>query len=277
MAPNWARAARPLVLVYTTVAFAVTLIFNADVDQQAGAYATGVLVLISSAAIATAVSSWRRGTKGWFYLLIALIFCYTTVVNIILRPEGIKIAAFFIATIVIVSFASRAFRATELRIERIVLDDAAKSFIQEIHGPIRIVANQRDSGDASEYGKKLEEERRNNHIPASDKVLFFEVQPRDASEFTGDLKVNGVDVNGYKVLRTESPAVPNAIAAFLLHLRDETGQIPHVYFGWSEGNPLIYLLKFLLLGEGDTAPVTHEVLRIAEPDPERRPYVHVGG
>ncbi len=277
MAPSWARATRPLVLVYTTVAFAVTLIFNADVDQQAGAYATGVLVLISSAGIATAVSSWRRGVKGWYYLLIALIFCYTTVVNVILRPEGIKIAAFFIATIVIVSFASRAFRATELRIERVVLDDTARHFIDEIHGPIRIVANRCDRGDANEYGRKLDEKRHNNHIPPSDKVVFFEVQPRDASEFTGDLKVKGVDVDGYRVLRSESPAVPNAIAAFLLHLRDETGQIPHVYFGWGEGNPLIYLLRFLLLGEGDTAPVTHEVLRIAEPDPARRPYVHVGG
>jgi hypothetical protein len=83
-------------------------------------------------------------------------------------------------------------------------------------------------------------------------------------------------VHGYCVLRCKSPAIPNAIAALLLHIRDRTGKIPHVYFGWTEGNPVTYLLKFLAFGEGDTAPVAREVLRQAEADPLRRPRVHVG-
>jgi len=88
--------------------------------------------------------------------------------------------------------------------------------------------------------------------------------------------VRGVEVNGYRVLRCKSPAIPNAIAALLLHVRDSTGKLPHLYFRWTEGNPIGYLLKFLAFGEGDSAPVTREVLRQAEPDPERRPHVHVG-
>ena len=88
--------------------------------------------------------------------------------------------------------------------------------------------------------------------------------------------VQGVQVGPYRVLRCESPAIPNAIAALLLHVRDKTGHIPHAYFGWTEGNPITYLLKYLAFGEGDTAPVTREVLRQAEPDVERRPRVHVG-
>ena len=110
-----------------------------------------------------------------------------------------------------------------------------------------------------------------------DSVLFLEVRPGDASQFTDVLTVEGAQVGPYRVLRCQSPAIPNAIAALLLFCRDQTGKIPHAYFGWSEGNPLRYLLKYLLFGYGETAPVTREVLRQAEPDPERRPAIHVGG
>ena len=158
------------------------------------------------------------------------------------------------------------------------LDDAARDFIQQAaKGTIRIIANRRDSGDALEYEIKEREKRTNNHIPAGEPILFFEVTPGDASEFSGVLRIQGEKVDGFRVLRTQSPAVPNAIAAFLLYLRNETGKLPHVYFGWSEGNPVSYLLKYIAFGEGDTAPVTHEVLRQAEKDPESRPLVHVGG
>jgi hypothetical protein len=278
MAPNWARATRPLVLVYTAIAFAVTITFDADHNAQGGAYATGVLVLMTSAAVAVTLATWREGAIRYAFLAIALVFSYTTITNIIERPEGIKIASLFIGAIVVVSFFSRALRSTELRVDRVDMNEAARDFIEEAgKGTIRIIANRPDRGDVDEYRLKEKQERWNNHIPAGDPVLFFEVRPGDVSEFSGVLRVRGVQVGAYKVLRTRSPAVPNAIAAFLLHARDVTGQIPHVYFGWTEGNPFWYVLKFIFFGEGDTAPVTHEILRQAEHDPSRRPAVHVGG
>ena len=279
MAPEWARATRPLVVVFTAICFIVTILFKADVDAQGGAYATGVLALMTSAAIAVTLSARRRGERSqWAFMLISLVFSYTTVTNIVEQPEGIKIAFVFILVIVLSSLVSRVWRTTELRVERVELDDTAREFVrQAARGTVRIITNRCDRGDADEYKLKETEKRTDNHIPPGEPILFFEVTPGDASEFSGVLRIRGENIDGYKVLRTESPAVPNAIAAFLLFLRNETGKLPHVYFGWSEGNPLSYLMKYIAFGEGDTAPVTHEVLRQAEKDPERRPIVHVGG
>ena len=279
MAPNWARATRPLVLVFTIICFVVTLVFQANVEAQGGAYATGVLVLMTSAAVAVTISAWvKKQAVKYIFLVIAAIFAYTTITNVIERPDGIKIASLFIFGIVLASFVSRALRTTELRVEKIEFDDQAKQFLNEMAlDEIRIVTNRRETGDVEEYRFKEHEKRVDNHIPATDPILFYEIELGDASEFQGKLKIRGVDIDGYKILRTQAPAVPNAIAALLMHLRDKTGKIPHVYFGWSEGNPASYLVRYILFGEGDTAPVTREILRQAEPDPELRPNVHVGG
>jgi hypothetical protein len=280
MAPEWVQARRPLVLVITVIAFGITWLFDADVDAQGGAYATGVLVLMSSAAVAVALTAWRRRQPArWAFAAIVLVFAYTTVANIIERPEGIKIASFFIATIVVTSFASRALRSTELRTSRVELDDTAQAFVDELaaQGPVQVIANHPDRGDVEEYEQEGPAKLQDHHLPPDTPVVFFEVRVQDASAFSGVLRVKGVNIGGHRVLRAESPAVPNAIAAFLLHLRQRTGQIPHVYFGWTEGNPLLYLLEYVAFGQGDIAPVTHEVLRQAEPDPTKRPVVHVGG
>lgn len=276
MAPEWARTTRPLVLIFIAIAFTVTILFEADVDAQGGAYATGVLVLMSSAAVAVTLSVWRTGWQQWAFLLITLVFIYTTVVNMIERPEGLHIASLFIVAIVFTSLLSRILRSTELRVEKIEIDETAQTFINEASsGQIHVIANQPDSRDELEYRLKEQEERKDNFIPAGTPILFLEVYVYDASEFSDVLKVKGVNVNGYRVLRAESTAVPNAIAAFLLHVRNQTGNVPHIYFDWTEGNPFTYLLKYIAFGEGYTAPVTREILRQAEPDPKRRPTVHV--
>jgi hypothetical protein len=277
MAPEWAKANRPLVLIFTSIAFGVTIYFGAGVNVQGGAYATGVLVLMGSAALAVTLARWRANRSWAGYMILTLIFLYTTAINIIERPEGLKIAAFFIMMIVCTSLISRVMRSTELRVKRIEADDSARTFLGETaEAPLRIIANRPDSGLPEEYEHKLREARESHHLPLGERVLFIEVRPGDVSEFSGILEVTGVDVGGHHVLRCVSPAIPNAIAAVLLYARDATGKIPHAYFGWTEGNPIAYLLKFLAFGEGDTAPVTREVLRQAESDPARRPRIHVG-
>ena len=275
MAPDWAGATRPLVLIITGIALIVTVVFGADVNAQGGAYATGVLMLMTSAAIAVAIALPKR---RFVFVPIALIFIYTTVVNMVERPEGLQIAAWFIVTIIASSLISRVLRSTEIRIEGVDYDEAAGRFISDAidRQAVRIIASRPNTGLPAEYARKLADARAAHNLQPHDAVMFLEVRPGDASDFSDVLHVTGVDVGGYRVLRATSPAIPNAIAGLLLDLRDRTDTVPHVYFGWTEGNPIAYLLKFLAFGEGDTAPVTREVLRKAEPNPERRPRVHVG-
>jgi hypothetical protein len=278
MAPEWTRAIRPLVLIYTAIAFVVTILFKAGVDAQGGAYATGVLVVITSAAVAVTLAVWRTrsAAAAAAFCLIAVVFAYTTVVNIIERPDGVKIAAFFISAIVIVSLVSRVWRTTELRTGEITLDAAAERFIDHAaHGKaLRIIANQPRHCHDAEYSKREREQREDNGIPPEDHVLFLEIYVPDASEFSADLHVRGVEVGSHQVLRAESAAVANGIAALLLYLRDRTGHVPHAYFSWTEGNPVLYMIRYVLSGYGDVAPITREVLRQAEHNPTRRPRIH---
>jgi hypothetical protein len=281
MAPSWTRAMRPMIIILTIIAFGVTFIFKADVNAQGGAYATGVLVLMSSAAVAVTLSAWRRNQKGltMMFGIITLVLAYTTVVNVIERPDGIKIAGFFIGLIIIISLLSRVVRTTELRVERFEIDNTAQRFLDEAanQGTIRIITNHPEVSSQEEYRREMAEHREDHNLPTRDPILFLEVEVCDASEFANVVKVEGMEVGGYRVLRAESSAVPNAIAAFLLHLRDQTGKIPHAYFHWGSKNPIAYLFDYVAFGRGDTAPVTREVLRQAEPDERKRPAIHVGG
>jgi len=276
MAPDWARATRPLVVLFAAITFLITWLFDADVDAQGGAYATGVLVLMTSAAVAVTLHVTRSGQRTVFGL-ITLVFIYTTLLNIYERPEGIKIASWFIATIIVTSMISRVLRSTELRVHEVHFDPQALRFLRDAGArPVRILAIRPGDGRREAYEAKMKEASQSHHLPESQGVLFLEIKPGDASDFTDTLDVFGAEVGGYRVLRATSPAIPNAIAALLIHIRDRTGTIPHAYFGWTEGNPIAYLLKFLAFGEGDTAPVTREVLRQTESNPLRRPRIHVG-
>ena len=279
MAPHWARAVRPMVIVFTLIAFLVTWIFDADVDAQGGAYATGVLVLISSAAIAVTIAARKAGQRNWTvgFAVISAVFLYTTVVNVIERPDGVKIGACFIAGIILVSLLSRLARAFELRVTSVTLDDMAERFVRDMASrKIRFIANEPDQRDKAEYRDKIEQIREDNDIPGED-FVFVEVTVLDPSEFEASLTVRGeVLHNRYRVLTLESSSIPNALAALLLHVRDTTGCTPHIYFEWTEGNPFANFLRFFLFGQGEVAPVTREVLREAEPDRPRRPRVHTG-
>ncbi|WP_309647704.1 amino acid transporter [Nocardioides sp.] len=282
MVPDWARATRPLVLVFTVIAAVVTILFKADVDAQAGAYATGVLALMTSAAVAVTLTEWRRGHRraGAFFGVVTAVFVYTITVTVVDRPEGLLIAMVFIAMILVISVVSRISRSTELRVARVELDPAATAVLEAAVGgqqPVRFIANKLDAGDDEEYAAKSLDVRLDNHLRSDQDAVFLEVSITDASEFTSVVPVTAVRVGGHDVLRATGTSVPNVLAAVLLAVRDRAPEPPHVYFEWSERGPGENALRFLFAGGGDIPPLTREVLRRAEPDADRRPMVHAGG
>jgi hypothetical protein len=279
MAPDWARAVRPLTLVFTAIAFLVTWLFDANVDAQGGAYATGVLVLISSAAVAVTLSCWRRRQRRatLAFGLIAAVFVYTTGANVAERPDGVKIGACFIAGILLVSFVSRVRRAFDLRVTGVTLDPMAELFIRDTaRREITLIANEPDCRDHTDYRAKLGQVVRDHHLPSEHDVVFVEVTVTDPSDFETELFARGEVHQDQRVLAVTGSSVPTALAALVLHVRDLTGRRPHLYFGWTEGSPVANLLRYLVFGQGEVAPVTREILRRAERDRVRRPHVHVG-
>lgn len=279
MAPGWAKGVRPLVLVFTLVGFLITFLFEADVDAQGGAYATGVLVLMTSAAVAVTLSARRRhqNKRTVGFGAIAVVFIYTTVANIFERPEGIRIAGVFILGIIVISLLSRVRRSFELHATHVHLDREALEFMSDtLEGPIAIIAHEPLRTSQEAYRDKLASAIEVSHLPLAQEALFLEVIVDDSSDFETELYVRGVVRHGYRILEVHGPVVPNTIASVLLHIRDVTGLMPHIYFRWTEGNPVTNLLRFLFLGEGEIAPVTREVLREAVPEVTNRPWVHVG-
>jgi hypothetical protein len=282
MAPEWGRAVRPVVLVYTAISVVITVAFGADVNAQAGAYATGILAMMVSGAFAVTVSALRRrqrvATAG--FAVLTLVLLYALAANIWEKPDGIAISAMFIAGIIVVSLVSRVTRTTELRADHIEFDDPARRFVTDSithDGKLNLIASRPQAGDDAAYDTKENEQRAMNPLPGATDVLFLEIEVIDPSGFSEVLRVRGVQVGNHRILRAESPAAPNAIATILLALRDATAVVPHCHFEWAEGNPVVHLLRYLLFGRGDTAPVVREIIRQVEPDPSHRPSIHVGG
>lgn len=280
MAPEWARAIRPLVLVLIGVAVIITLAFEADVDAQGAAYATGVLVLMASAAVAVTISAKRKGQR-WRAVgfgIVSVIFLYTTGANVIERPDGIRIAALFILGIVAISLISRFRRSTELRATSVTLDESALVIVKAAsqNSMVRIIAHEPVRLSAARYRHKLAHARMASHLPEDSPVVFIEIKVSDFSDFAQDITVKGITRHGFQILQASAPSVPTAIAATCIAIRDQTGTMPHIYFRWTEGDPVRNLMRFLFLGQGEIAPLTREVLREAEPSIGKRPWVHVG-
>ena len=87
MAPEWAKKIRALVVLFTFINILVTAIFQADVDKQGGAYATGVLVLMSSGAVAVATMAWRQRSHRIGFTVIATVYDFESPTSLVPREQ----------------------------------------------------------------------------------------------------------------------------------------------------------------------------------------------
>jgi amino acid permease len=287
MAPQWAESIRPLVVLFTFVNLFVTWKFDADVEKQGGAYATGVLVLMSSACVAVVIDRWRENSRlgrtdsvvgrvPWRYVAIMLIFLYTTTANIIEKPDGIKIAGAFIVAIVATSLISRTRRNMELRFERFeFVDDSSRVLwdsLKYLEFPVLVPHRPFGHGIA----QKEEQIRQEHRLEPSTPIVFVEATLGDPSEFEQSPLIEVTQTEGRFVVRVNRcVSIAHALAKIALEL-SKSGKPPELHFGWSDESPLIVNLNFVLFGEGNVPWLVRELLLKAEPDESRRPRVIVG-
>jgi hypothetical protein len=282
MAPEWARAIRPLVLLFTFVNLLVTWIFNADVTAQGGAYATGVLVLISSACIATVIDLFGKRTgpwilrMPWFYVAVMLVFLYTTGANMIERPDGIRIASCFILAIICSSFASRIKRTTELRFVGFEFTDLSSKFLwdslKHLEFPVLVPHRPGRRGLKEKEAIIRLRHRLGPDVP----IVFIEAELGDPSEFQQMPLMEIAEEDGRFIISvTRCPSIAHVIASIALEL-SRVGTPPEIHFGWNNEDPLAAAFGFFLFGEGNVPVRVRELIRKAEPDPARQPNVFLG-
>jgi hypothetical protein len=282
MAPEWAGAVRPLAILFTLINLLVTWLFNADVESQGGAYATGVLVLMSSASIASAIDTARRRSGSWVTrvswpsLLVASVFVYTTTAVIIEKPEGIKIASFFIAAIVASSFISRLLRSTELRIDHFVFPNSESQMLWESLKYLEIPVLVPHRPGRRDLIEKEAEIRMVHRLEPGTPIVYLEAIPGDASEFLHTPHMEVISQEERFILRvTKCHSVAHVIAAVGLELARE-GNPLEIHFGWSDEMPIAANVRFLLFGEGNVPWMVRELIRKAQPDPRLQPRIVVG-
>lgn len=257
MAPLWVAYPRPLILVLFTITVAVTIFFRAQVEAQGGAYATGVLGLMLSGAIASALALGREGRSriSMYCWLVAVIFGYALAGNVVERPDGVIIAGVFILLTLLVSGISRYQRSTELRVSDISFcDEESAELWKEIVGKkVSLVPIKTATKEARQ--KKCREI--NEYYKATNKLAFIHVFLLDnRSDFLAPLQVEVRCEDGNYVIQASGAiAIANSIA-YLSELLDPIA----IYIGLTQLNPIEQALRFLLFGEGETGMLVYTIL-----------------
>lgn len=266
MAPRWVSYRRPMVVVLFAINVLVTRVFHASVDAQGGAYATGVLVLILSAAVAVTISLWReyreqsvRKTRMLFaagyFLAVSMVFAYTLTANVFERPDGVYISAAFVFTVLILSAVSRYFRSRELRVSEVICADESSATLWASLADKRVNLVPLTSHTPSARLAKMNEIR--NHYQITGPLAFLNVHLIDnRSEFVTPLRLSVrregenfvIDVRG-------AVAIANSIAYL-----SELIEPKCIFLELTRQNLMMQSLRYLFWGEGEIGLLVYSIL-----------------
>ena len=257
MAPRWASLSRPLVLVLLAIAFVVTWVFDADVEAQSGAYATGVLVLILSAALAVTLALWRerRWILSFYAGVVFLVFAFTLADNCLERPDGLIIGSIFTLLLLLACALSRSIRSVELRIPHGYFTDVESWRM----GPelqdkkVHLVPIATPTPEARRV-KRTEIVR---HYKVREPLLFLHVNLLDnRSEFQSPLEVTlRREGDDYVAEVYGALALANTIA-FVSEAIDPIS----IFIGLTRRGLTGQALRYLLFGEGETGLMVYAIL-----------------
>jgi hypothetical protein len=287
MTSQWAHRWGLLLVLFALVNMAVTIYFQADVNHQRGAYATGVLVLFTSASLATLLDQRRkrakegpdRGLLAAFlsgYGLITVLFAVSTVAVIVRAPSGLLIAGGFIIVLFLSSIVSRALRVNELRTIGFQFKDEHSRFLWDslrladfpVLVPHRPGRHERDFKD-----KQI---REHHQLSPDADVVFIEMEVGDPSDFTQDLLIEVFEeANRFVIKACHCVSVAHAIAAIALEM-SRYSKPPGLHFGWPDMDLMTASWSYFAFGEGNVPWKVRELIQLAEPNPDKRPRVIIG-
>jgi hypothetical protein len=282
MAPRWVASSRPLVLILFCANVIVTLVFKANVEAQGGAYATGVLVLMFSAAFAVTLAfrheaREHRDARVRFTLysvvfgIVTLVFAFTLVDNVLERPDGVIVATFFILTIVVLSAMSRVLRATEFRVRDLhfidenSLDLWHSIISKKVHlAPLKAFTMRALADKAKEIRQ---------YYQVKEPVAFIHVYLlNNRSDFFAPLRIRVKELDeGYLIEVYGAIAIANSIA-YISELIDPIS----IFLGLTRQSLMTQSLRFLLWGEGETGLMVYKILRShwdRTPEEDVRPHI----
>jgi hypothetical protein len=279
---DWAHRVGAILHIFNVVNLMITVLFRASVTAQMGAYATSVLVLLSSASVAAVLDFWRRRSGRWYrrlswpFALISAFLLLSSLAAIFSNPDGLLIALCFVFAIVMTSILSRAIRSTELRFQGFQFKDAHSRFLWEclqyVEFPVLVPHR---PGQHSLLVKE-QQIRQRHRLSAEVPLVFVEAELGDVSDFYHRPLVEVLREDERFIVRIRGcVSIPHVLAAAALEL-SKVGKPPEMHFGWSDESPIAANLSFLLFGQGNVPWMVRELLHKAEANPERRPQVIIG-